>query len=143
MRRVLIFLLVGPPVGLLVAMLVSIPVLNVATGGPPNIDAMALVVLLPLAYALGAVPALLLCGMDASLAKLQVRARVALCGLAGFFAVFLPLPVSLAAWFWAVLHGRPSLEPLGVVGLQGLVGLTAAAVCSWLVGPLPRSAATS
>jgi hypothetical protein len=140
MKRVLIFLFLGPPLGLLTGMVVSIPALNFVAGGPQTFDAVALIVLMPLAYAMGAIPALLVCAIDAFLARFKVHARVALCALVGFFIGFLPFPRGLIVLASSIFEGRPSLGLLGVVALEGLVGAIPAAVCSWLAGPLRSSA---
>ena len=104
-----------------------LPVLNGALGDPSVFDYRQLV-LLPLAYQVGLVPALLVAAFDGWLAKRGVRYRVGWSTLFGFAMSFIPLLGALAMGF---LHGP-------FVAMFGLLGAAPAAACSWLSGGGPR-----
>ena len=123
MRRFLIFALLGPPLGMLTGMWVMLPVLNWSQGGPAVFDHHPLD-LMPLAYVVGLLPALLAAAFDGVLAKLAVRFRPLWCALFGFAVSFIPLLGALSMGF---LHG-----PLEAS--LGFLGAVPAAVCSWLSG---------
>ncbi len=132
MRRVLIFVLVGPPVGLAVGVLFLLPAFSFMAGDPmPSAldQIMRLFALLPLAYLLGFVPALLVCFADAILESKGFGWRIMWITFVGFFAGFLPLLSSLPAGL--------SHEPL-LTALLGFVGAVPAAMCSYLAGRVTR-----
>jgi hypothetical protein len=126
-KRFLVFALLGPPLGLVTAMWGIVPVLGWSLGDPSVFDYHQ-IVLLPLAYEVGLVPALLVGLFDAILAGRNVGRRVLWCGLFGFAMSFLPLLSSLAMGF---LHGP-------FVLMFGLVGAVPGALCSWLAGKWVR-----
>jgi hypothetical protein len=100
-----------------------LPVLNGVLGGASVFDYHQLV-LLPLAYEIGLVPAVLVAAFDGRLARRGVRYRVGWSTLFGFAVSFLPLLGALSMGF---LHGP-------FVAIFGLLGAAPAAVCSWLSG---------
>jgi hypothetical protein len=100
-----------------------LPVLNWSQGGAAVFDYHQLD-LMPLAYVVGLLPAVLAAAFDGALAKLRIRFRPLWCALFGFAVAFLPLIGALKMGF---LHG-----PL--VASLGLLGAAPAAVCSWLSG---------
>ena len=133
MKRFLIFGLFGPPLGLLTGLWGIVPILNQSLTDPPAFDVHQ-IVLLPPAYMIGLLPALLVGVFDNALARRGVGRRPLWCALFGFGASFLPLASAFAFGF---LHG-----PL--VLIFGLVGAVPGAVCSWLAGrgaPAPPVAA--
>jgi uncharacterized membrane protein YjgN (DUF898 family) len=100
-----------------------LPVLNWSLGDATAIDYHQ-IVLMPLAYQVGVLPALLAAAFDGWLAKRGIRFRVAWCALFGFVVSFLPLLGALSMGF---LHGP-------YVAIFGLLGAAPAAACSWLSG---------
>jgi hypothetical protein len=106
---------------MLTGLWVMLPVLNWSQGGAAEFDYHQLV-LVPSAYVIGLLPALLTAGFDGVLTKLGVRFRPLWCALFGFAAAFIPLLGALSMGF---LHG-----PL--VASFGLLGAAPAAACSWL-----------
>jgi hypothetical protein len=123
LRRFLIFGLLGPPLGMLTGMWGIVPVLNGLLGGPSVFDYHQLV-LIPLAYQIGLLPALLVAVFDGLLARRGVRYRVGWSALFGFAMSFIPLLGALSMGF---LHGP-------FVAIFGLLGAAPAAACSWLAG---------
>jgi hypothetical protein len=122
MKRLLTFAVLGPPLGMLTGMFGILPVLNWAVGGPQTQYDYHQIVLLPAAYMVGFVPALLAGVFDGVLAKRHVRHRVFWCALAGFAVSFLPIAGALSMGY---IHGPFLL-------LFGLLGAVPGAVCSWL-----------
>ena len=94
--RLLIFALLGPPIGLCFAMWVLLPVFEFAVGGRPLFD-WHQIVLVPLSYLLGLVPACVVAVFDAFLAGRHFSYRSLWTALFGFAASFLPLLSSLTA----------------------------------------------
>jgi hypothetical protein len=127
LKRFLIFALLGPPLGMLTAMWVLLPVLNWSQGGAAVFDYHEFD-LMPLAYVVGLLPALLAAAFDGVLAKRKVRFRPIWCALFGFAVGFLPL---VGARWVGFLHG--SLD-----ASLGLVGAAPAVICSWLSGKKTR-----
>lgn len=125
MTRFAVFLLLGPPLGFATLFWGLLGTLGIALGEPPPVDA-GQIVLLPMAYALGLVPALAAALVDHLLARRRVRARIAWTALASFALAFIPLATSLAA---GTIHGPYVLA-------FGLVGAVPGAICSWLSGVL-------
>lgn len=124
MRRFLIFGLLGPPLGFVVGFWGLVPLLNWATGGASTFE-WGQLVLLPLAYWLGLVPALLAAALDLYLARRGVRWRPAWTALFSFAASFVPLSTAMAMGFlqspWFLIWG--------------LIGVLPGFVCSALSGP--------
>jgi hypothetical protein len=123
LKRFLIFALLGAPLGLVTGLWGILPVLNGSLVDPPVVDYHQ-IVLLPIAYMIGILPALLVGVLDNALARRGVSRRVLWCALFGFCASFLPLSSAFAMGF---LHGP-------FVLIFGLVGAVPGGVCSWLAG---------
>ncbi len=123
LKRVLIFGLLGPAVAFITAMWVMTPLLNWALGDAARIEPGQLV-LLPLFYFLGFIPACLAGLADEFFARRAVRMRVVWTTLSGFALSFLPFATAFAMGF---IQGP-------FVLLLGLVGAIPAAVCSWVAG---------
>jgi len=124
MKRLLTFALLGPPLGMLTGLFGILPVLNWALGGPQSLYDYHQIVLLPLVYVIGLVPAVLTGVFDAVLARRHIQYRVVWCAVAGFAVSFIPIAGALSMGF---IHG-----PL--VLLFGLLGAVPGALCSWLAG---------
>jgi len=125
MKRLVVFAVLGPPLGLVTGMWGILPVLNWSLGEPSVFDYHQ-AALLPVAYLVGLVPALLVGVFDGLLARRNIAWRPLWCALFGFAASFLPLLTSFAMGF---LHGP-------FVLLFGLLGAVPAAICSWVAGVL-------
>lgn len=123
MKRYLIFVLLGPPIGFLTSIYGLLPALNWAVGGESTFD-WRQISLLPLAYALGIVPALFAAAFDAALAARNIHLRPLWTSVFGFVVSFLPLAAALLAGFLQ--------SP--IVLLWGLIGAVPGAACSWLSG---------
>ena len=124
MRRFLVFGLLGPPIGLMTGMWGLVPLLNWATGGA-SVFAWGQLVLLPMGYVLGLIPALLTALVDEALARRGVRGRPAWTALFAFGASFVPLLTAIVMGF----IGSPWLL------VWGLIGAAPGFVCSMLSGP--------
>jgi hypothetical protein len=120
MRRVLIFALIGPPLGFATAYWGLLQILNWALGSPSTFDYHH-VVLLPFAYVVGIVPALVVAIFDSSLAARHIGYRVLWTTLFAYAAGFIPL----GAFLMGFIHSPYIL-------FFGLVGAVPGAVCSWL-----------
>jgi hypothetical protein len=127
MKRILIFAVLGPPLGLLTGILGIVPVLNWSLGATTVFDYHQ-IALIPLAYMVGLVPALLAGVFDGILARRNIGYRVLWCALFGYAMSFIPLLSSLSMGF---LHGP-------FVLMFGLLGVVPGAVCSWIVGVSSR-----
>lgn len=103
---------------------------ELVTSGPTTFDYHQ-IVLIPSAYMVGLVPALLAGVFDGILARRNIRYRVLWCALFGYAMGFIPLLSSLSKGF---LHGP-------FVLMFGLLGAAPAAVCSWIVGNRQETAA--
>jgi hypothetical protein len=128
MRRFVIFATLGPLLGF-VTVMALVQALNVAIDGSMTLQ-FGQTVLLPAAYVLGIVPALITASVDNALSK--ARYRVLWTSMFAYFAGFMPVLTALLMGFlssWYVL-------------LVGLVGLVPGAVCSWLSGEKKVLAAT-
>jgi hypothetical protein len=121
-RRVLIFALLGPPIGFATGLWGLLQLLNWAVGSPSTSD-IGQLVLLPVAYALGIVPALIVARFDQAVVK--SRYRVLWTTLFAYLAGFLPILGALMMGF---------IQSLWVLPL-GLIGAVPGAICSWLAGP--------
>lgn len=75
MKRFLIFAILFPPIAFVVAFWIMLQILNWAVGGPSTFDYHQ-VILLPVAYMVGIVPALLTAKADDILFKGRVRYRM-------------------------------------------------------------------
>lgn len=89
MKRVLIFALLGPPLGFVTGFYVMLPLMSAAVGDSPQVSFYQLV-LLPLAYFMGLVPAVLAGIFDESVA--HRRFRILWTALFAFGAVSSRLP---------------------------------------------------
>ena len=116
-RRMLLFVLIGPFLGFVMAFWVMLPLLSTALGEQPS-AAFGQLVILPAAYAAGALPAALTGAIDHSLAGRSWRPLWT--GLAGYMLGFGPI---LAALLMGFVHG-PYLV------LFGLIGAVPALICS-------------
>lgn len=114
LRRFLVFGLLGPPLGFAVGVWGLVPLLNWLSGGAGTFDPGQLV-LLPAAYWLGIVPALLAAAVDHLLARRGVRGRPAWTALFAFAASFVPLLSALAMGFlsspWILVWGLIGAVP--------------------------------
>ncbi len=134
MKRLLIFLLLGPPLGSFMALFVLLPAIALMAGDITGFDAslvVAFIILLPTTYMTGIAPAALVCAVDAFLASRNVRPwrRVLWSASAGAVIGFLPLLTSLLGGY---IHGLWLL-------LFVVVGAFPGAVCSWLAGRWDRT----
>jgi hypothetical protein len=131
MKRVLIFAILGPALGFVMLFWVLLQALNQALGAPSTFD-LHQVVLLPAAYMLGIVPALVTAAFDHALARRGARLCILWTALFGYAAAYLILAT---AWLDGFVHGPYLLA-------FGLVGAVPGAICSWLSGactePAPR-----
>jgi len=127
MNRMLIFAVLGPPLGIVTGLFVVLPVITVLAGEPTVFDIHQVVtvpVLLPIVYMVGLVPALLVGLFDGILARWNIGSRALWCALFGFAMSFLPLLASLSMGF---LHGP-------FVLMFGLLGAVPGGMCSWIAG---------
>lgn len=121
MRRFLVFTILGPALGFVTAFWILLQALNGWLGAPSTFD-LHQVVLLPVAYMLGIIPALVTALFDHVLARRNVRLRILWTTLFAYAAAYLIL---LNAWSAGTVHGPALL-------LFGLVGAVPGAVCAWL-----------
>jgi hypothetical protein len=122
-KRIGLFVLLGPPLGFVMAFWVMLPLFNAAVGEASDLH-LAQLVLLPLAYAVGAAPAGFAGLADHALAGTAWRPLWS--GLVGYVLGFVPIIGGLAM---GTLHGR-------FVLLFGLIGAVPAVVCSLLASRL-------
>jgi hypothetical protein len=131
MSRFLIFAILGPALGFVTLFWVLLQAMNLLLHAPSTFDPHQ-VVLLPAAYMLGIVPALLTAAFDHTLARRRARLRILWTALFGYAAAYLILAT---AWLDGFVHGAYLLA-------FGLVGAVPGAICSWLSGaraePVPR-----
>ena len=123
MKRYLIFAILFPPLAFVVAFWIMLQIMNWAEGGPSTFDYHQ-VMLLPMAYLAGIVPALLTAKVDDVLFKRQVGYRILWTALAGHVFIFIPL---LTPYTIRFVDGPALL-------LFGIVGAVPAAICSWVAG---------
>jgi hypothetical protein len=121
MKRFLIFGLLGPPLGFVTAFWVMLPALDWSLGASSHVG-LHQIVLLPVAYMVGIVPALLAALFDYGLARRHVRWRILWTTLVSYAAGFIPIASSM---FDGFVHGPYVL-------LFGLIGAVPGAICSWL-----------
>jgi hypothetical protein len=122
MKRFLIFATVAPRLGFVTAFWVMLQIANWVAGSPSTFDFLQQMVLVPTAYLVGLVPALLAAWFDHAPARRNFPHRIALTGLFGYAISYVPL---VGALWLGFVHGPSVL-------LFGLVGAVPAAVCSWL-----------
>jgi uncharacterized protein len=123
MRRFLIFAALFPPLAFIVALWEMLQILNWALGEQSTADYHQLI-LLPAAYVIVLLPAMLTALVDNVLARRNVRYRILWTALAGYIFIFVPL---LAALLTGTVRGPYLL-------LFGIIGAVPGAVCSWLAG---------
>ena len=121
MKRLLIFGLVGPPLGLATGLWIIVPALNLAFGDPPRWD-WSQIELITLAYMLGLLPALATGAFDEVLARRETRWRPFWTAVFAFAMSFLPLAAAIVS---GMAHGPFLL-------IFGLVGALPGAICSLL-----------
>jgi Family of unknown function (DUF5413) len=126
MKRVIIFAVLGPVLGMLTGFFVLLPIVTVLAGDRVNIntDLAPLAALFPVAYIVGLLPAVLVGVFDGVLANRNIGWRVLWSGFFGFAMAFLPLLTSLSMGF---IHGP-------FVLMFGAIGALPACVCSWIAG---------
>ena len=121
MKRFLIFAAIAPPLGFIVAFWVMLQIANWLAGGPSTVD-VAQVMMLPMIYLVGLIPALAAAWFDHVLSVRNLSHRVALTALFGYAISYLPL---IGAPWMGFVHGP-------YVVLFGLIGGVPSALCSWL-----------
>jgi hypothetical protein len=117
MKRILVFVLLGPPLGFAVFLLYE----AVVSRSVPSLSYLAYT---PWAYVVGGVPAAVAAALDYRLSAKAASVRLALTAIGGFVATVL----------FTVIVVRPSTSPLREILGFGFVGAIPAAVCSWLSG---------
>lgn len=126
MRRFLIFGLLGPPAGFVVTFFGLLPLI----GGEPSFDPHG-IVLLPLAYFLGLVPALIAAGFDHWLARMAS-------GTGQYGSRPLDSASASCRVAWAFL-----VTPSPYFLIYGVIGAVPGFICSWLAGRFTRPVASS
>jgi hypothetical protein len=121
MKRFLIFALLGPPLGFVAGFWVLLQFLNLTVGAPSTIDYHQLV-LLPVSYMMGIVPALIVVTFDHLMRN--SRYRILWTTLFAYAAGFLPILGALAMGF---------IQSFWILPF-GLIGAIPGAICSWLAG---------
>jgi len=119
MKRFLIFALLGPLLGFVTFFWVLLQIFDWVLGAPSTADIYQ-VVLIPMSYAIGIVPALIAGLFDHALRNASWR--ILWTTLFGYLVAFLPIVSSLVMGY---VHGPYVL-------IFGLVGAIPAAVASWL-----------
>ena len=128
MKRFLIFVGIAPPLGFIVAFWVMLQIANRLAGSASTFD-VAQVMMLPMIYLVGLVPALAVAWFDHALSTRNLSRRVLLTALFGYAISYLPL---IGAPWMGFVHGP-------YVVLFGLIGAVPSALCSWLATE-PRAA---
>ena len=123
MRRFLVFAALFPPLAFVVAFWGMLQILNWALGESSTADYHQLV-LLPAAYVIVLLPAMLTALVDDVLARRNVRYRILWTALSGYPFIFILLLVALLT---GSVHGPYLL-------LFGIIGAVPGAICSWLAG---------
>ncbi len=123
MRRFLVFAALFPLLAFVVAFWGMLQILNWALGENNTADYHQLI-LLPAAYVIVLLPAMLTAVVDDVLARRNVRYRILWTALSGYMFIFIPLLVALLT---GSVHGPYLL-------LFGIIGAVPAAICSWLAG---------
>lgn len=124
-KRMLLFVVVGPFLGFVMGFWVMLPLFTIALGDRPEVSFDQLGIL-PLAYFIGAAPALLTGAIDYQLARRSWRPVGTT--LAGYLLGFIPILGGLLMGF---MHG-----PL--ILLFGLIGAVPALICSMMVSVIER-----
>ena len=123
MRRFLVFAALFPLLAFIVAFWGMLQIMNWALGENSTSDYHQLI-LLPAAYVIVLLPAMLTALADDVLARRNVRYRILWTALSGYMFIFIPLLVALLT---GSVHGPYLL-------LFGIIGAVPGAVCSWLAG---------
>jgi hypothetical protein len=121
MRRFLMFAALFPLLAFVVALWGMLQILNWALGETSTADYHQLI-LLPAAYVIALLPAMLTALVDDVLARRNVRYRILWTALSGYVVIFIPLSVALLT---GSIHGPYVL-------LFGIIGAVPGAICSWL-----------
>ncbi|WP_454628265.1 DUF5413 family protein [Bradyrhizobium cenepequi] len=121
MKRFLIFAILGPPLGFITAFWGMLQLANWAAGHPLTIEARQ-ILLLPMSYLVGLLPALLAAWIDDLLAKANVAYRIGYTALFAYALSYVPMFGAL----WMGFLQDPTIV------LFGLIGAVPAAFCSWL-----------
>ena len=121
MKRFLIFAAIAPPLGFIVAFWVMLQIANWFAGSGSTFD-VAQVMMLPMIYLVGLLPALVVAWFDHVLSVRNFAHRIPLTALFGYAISYLPL---IGAPWMGFVHGP-------YVVLFGLIGAVPAALCSWL-----------
>ena len=130
MKRFLVFAALFPPLAFIVAIWGVVQVMNRVLAESNTADYHQLI-LLPVAYVVVLLPAMLTAVVDDVLARRNVPYRILWTALAGYGFIFAPL---LAALWMGLVHGPYLL-------LFGIIGAVPGATCSWLAGgPKPALA---
>jgi hypothetical protein len=123
MKRLMIFALIGPPVGAFALIFVVIPLQAILDDSKIEVglvQVQTFLALLPLSYVVGIIPAMLAALADGGARNLPMPLRILCVTAAGYLVGFLPL-------WWPLRGGGKSSE-----WVFGLVGAVAGAICSWL-----------
>jgi hypothetical protein len=128
MKRFLIFATLWPILGFVWGFWIVLQISNWAVGAPLSFDYHQ-VNLLPIAYIVGIVPALLLAWLDDVLARRNTRYRVGCTALVAYVVSYVPMLGALSLPF---MH-----DPY--IWLLGLIGAVPGAVCSWLATDEPNT----
>ena len=123
MRRFLVFAALFPLLAFIVAFWGMLQIMNWALGENSTADYHQLI-LLPAAYVIVLLPAMLTALADDVLARRNVRYRILWTALSGYMFIFIPLLVALLT---GSIHGPYLL-------LFGIIGAVPGAICSWLAG---------
>ena len=118
--RLLLFGLLGPPFGFVTAFWVILQIVNMALGEKNTAD-LGQLVLLPMAYIVGIVPALAMGGIDHYFRNLRLGPLFTC--LAGYLLGFMPIATALGMGF---IHGP-------FVLIFGLIGAIPALICALIV----------
>jgi hypothetical protein len=121
MKRFVIFAVLFPPIAFAIAFWIILQIANVASGEHITAE-FHQIMLLPLAYMAGIVPALLAALVDHLFANRRYRMLWTVIG--GYIFIYLPL---LAPMMVKFIDGPEAL-------LFGISGAVPAAICSWLAG---------
>src|ERR1700723_319417 len=113
MKRFVTFALLGPPLGLFAGLGILLPTFNWVLEGKYSAPDWHDIVLLPMAYMLGIIPALVTAGVDTALANWRVRWRPLWTASFAFMASFIPLAGALLGGF---VHG-PFILLFGLIGV--------------------------
>jgi hypothetical protein len=131
-KRMLLFALIGPFIGFVMAFWVMLPLLTAALGDQPGAS-LGQLGILPAAYFIGALPAALTGAIDDLLARRSLRPiwRPLWTGLAGYLLGFAPILGGLLMGF---MHGP-------ILLLFGLIGAVPALVCSLVAALIEKRGA--